>query len=304
MVAVAGSLAALLLPGPLRCLAARQRGGLEVIFLSVGQGDAAVLRLPDGSGVLVDAGGEASGRYDPGARDVLPFLRDMGVRRLAAAFVSHPHSDHLLGLPAVAESMPIERLFSNGRAGDDLAQTAWARLPPAQALAAGASFDLAGVRFEVLAPSPGADSLDENDASLVLRIVYGETAFLFLGDLEEEGEAALLATDRPLHADVVKVPHHGSRHSSSAALAAVVRPRWAVASASSHNRFGFPHGEAVDRWHAAGAEVLRTDEGAVRFFSDGRAARRTAPGLAIDGWALWRESRGAEPLALQSLPLP
>jgi competence protein ComEC len=211
LLAVAASLAALLLPGPMRYLAARQRGGLEVVFLAVGQGDAAVLRLPDASGVLIDSGGDASGRYDPGARDVLPFLRDMGIRRLAAVFVSHPHSDHLLGLPAVAESLTIERLFGNGRAGDEVAQAAWARLPPARALGAGASLELAGTRFEVLAPPPGDNSLGENDASLVLRITYGETVLLFAGDLEAEGEAALLATGRPLHADVLKVPHHGSQ---------------------------------------------------------------------------------------------
>ncbi len=292
LVATAGALAALLLPGPLRAIAARQRGGLEVVFLAVGQGDAAVLRLPDGSAVLVDAGGAVRGRYDPGARDVVPLLRDMGLRRLAAAFVSHPHSDHLFGLPAVAQALPVERLFSNGRAGDEAAQAVWAHLPPPGALAAGASVVLAGVRFEVLAPPPGHDALGENDASLALRVVYGETSFLFLGDLEAEGEAALLATAGALVTDVVKVPHHGSRTSSSPALVAAVRPRWAVISLGAHNPFGFPHREAVERWRALGAEVLRTDEGAIRFLSNGRTVRRTAPGRAIDAWALWQERRG------------
>ncbi len=295
LLAVMGSLASLLLPGPSRYLAARHRGGLEIVFLAVGQGDAAVLRLPDGSAVLVDAGGDAQGRYDPGARDVTPFLHDMGVFRLAAAFVSHPHSDHLLGLPAVARSLPLERVLSNGRGGDEAAQAAWARLPRAETLAAGASLKLAGVRFEVLAPSPGDQSLDENDASLVLRITYGQTELLFLGDLEAEGEEALLANTRRLGADVVKVPHHGSRASSSRALVDATRPRWAVASLGPHNRFGFPHREAVDRWRAAGAEVLRTDEGAVRFFSDGHTVQLTPPGRAIDAWALWRERPGARP---------
>jgi competence protein ComEC len=89
--AAAAAAACLLLPGPLRAAAARARGGLEVWFLSVGQGDAALLRLPDGSAVLVDGGGAPDGGADPGARDVVPLLRDLGVERLAAIFVSHPH---------------------------------------------------------------------------------------------------------------------------------------------------------------------------------------------------------------------
>ncbi len=280
--------AALLAPGPLRALAASFRGGLEVTFLWVGQGDAAVLRFPDGSAALVDAGGDPRGRRDPGARDVLPFLRDAGVRHLAGAFLSHPHADHLRGLPAVAEAVPIDRFLSSGRRGGEEVAHAWALLPAPVALARGDAWERAGVRVEVLGPPPGAADFTENEASLVLRVRFGETAFLFLGDVEGAGEAALLESGG-LAADVVKVPHHGSRTGSTASLAAAVRPRWAVVSLSRHNPFGFPHAEAVRRWEAAGAEVLRTDQGAVRFWSDGRTVRRVDPGGALDAWALWRE---------------
>ncbi|HZZ83417.1 MAG TPA: DNA internalization-related competence protein ComEC/Rec2 [Anaeromyxobacteraceae bacterium] len=278
----AASLAALLAPGPLRALAARRRAGLEVVFLSVGQGDGAFLRLPDGSAVLVDAGGEASGRYDPGAREVLPFLRDAGVRRVAAAFLSHPHPDHLFGLAGVAAGMPVERLFSNGRPGDEAAARALARLPPAEPLRAGEAWERAGVRFEILGPPTGSEAWSENDASLVLSVRYGATAFLFPGDVEEEAEAALASSGRDLRADVVKVPHHGSRTAASATFAARVRPRWAVASVGVQNRFGFPHAEAVASWTREGARLLRTDEGAVRFFSDGRSVTRTEAARALD----------------------
>ena len=280
--------AALLAPGPLRGLAARLRGGLEVTFLSVGQGDAAVLRLPDGSAILVDAGGDPRGRRDPGARDVLPFMRDAGVGRLAAAFLSHPHADHLLGLPAVAEALPVEALLASGRRGGEEVAAAWARLPAPRRLARGDAWERAGVRVEVLGPPPGAEELTQNEASLVLRVRYGTTAFLFPGDVEGAGVAALLERG-DLSADVVKVPHHGSRTASTAPLVAAVRPRWAVVSLSRHNPFGFPHAEAVRRWQEGGAEVLRTDRGAVRFWSDGRTVRRVDPAGAIDAWALWRE---------------
>ena len=286
--------AALLAPGPLRALAARHRGGLEVTFLSVGQGDAAVLRFPDGSAAVVDAGGDPRGLRDPGARDVLPFLRDAGIRRLAAAFLSHPHADHLLGLPAVVQEIPPDRFLGNGRHGGEEVARAWARLPAPGALARGDVWERAGVRVEVLGPPAGAGAFTENESSLVLRVRFGETAFLFLGDVEAAGEAALVECGG-VAADVVKVAHHGSRTASSEALAAAVHPRWAVLSLARHNPFGFPNAEALQRWEAAGAEVLRTDRGAVRFWSDGRTVRRVDPAGAIDAWALWREQSGSRP---------
>jgi competence protein ComEC len=288
----AAALALLLLPGPARHLAARLRGGLEVTFISVGQGDAALLRLPDGAAVLVDGGGAPGSAYDPGARDVLPLLRDLGVRRVAAIFVSHPHPDHVLGLPAVAAAMPIERVFTNGDAGAADTAAALAALPAATVLAPGSAWSRAGVRFEV-AGGP-RDGLGANDASLVLRVVHGDVAFLFPGDLEVEGERRALASfdtlaKSGLQADVVKIPHHGSRTSSSRAFVGATRARWAVACLGRDNRFGFPHPEVLARWRGAGAEVLRTDDGALRFLSDGKTVRRVPASASLDPLATWRE---------------
>jgi competence protein ComEC len=293
------AVAFLALPGPIRAAAARARGGLEVVFLSVGQGDATVLRLPDGAAVLIDAGGAPDGGADPGARDVVPFLRDLGVRRLAAVFVSHPHPDHVLGLAAVAEAFPIDRVFSNGDGGEGAAREIVAALRP-EPLPPGARWERAGVTFEVR----GADrtELAPNDASLVVRVVHGRTAFLFPGDVEAQGEVAAVAQGG-LAADVVKVPHHGSRGSSSAAFAAAVRPRWAVASVGAGNRFGFPHEEALSRWRAVGARVLRTDEGAVRFLSDGRSVVRAPAESALDPLALIAERPHRTSVAIDHVDL-
>jgi competence protein ComEC len=284
----AAAAACVLLPAEARRLSARIRGGLEVTFLSVGQGDAALLRLPDGSAALVDGGGSADGSYDPGARDVLPLLRDLGVGRLAAVFVSHPHPDHALGLGAVAFSIPADHLFTNGEPGGEAVRAALAPWPRPIPLWPGDAWERAGVRFEV---SGGARSgLGTNDASLVLRVTYGATAFLFPGDLETRGEGAAVARGG-LRADVVKVPHHGSRSSSSAAFVAAVAPRFAVVSLGRGNPYGFPHAEVVARWRAAGAVVLRTDGGAIRFLTDGRSLWRVPAAAALDPIATLREGR-------------
>jgi competence protein ComEC len=200
-------------------------------------------------------------------------------------FVSHPHPDHVVGLAAVADALPIDAVLSNGDAGEGAAAEVLERLSP-RPLAPGDGWARAGVRFEVLGgPRAG---LAGNDASLVLRVAYGETAILFPGDLEEAGEAAAVARGG-LAADVVKVPHHGSRGSSTPAFAATVGARFAVVSVGRGNRFGFPHVEAVARWRSAGAEVLRTDDGAVRFLSDGRAIRRVPAAATLDPLAILRE---------------
>jgi competence protein ComEC len=258
-----------------------------------------LLRLPDGSAVLVDGGGAADGGADPGARDVVPLLRDLGVERLAAVFVSHPHPDHVLGLAAVAESFPISLAFSNGDGGDGEARALLASLRP-RALLPGDGWERAGVRFDVV----GGDraTLAPNDASLVLRVSYGETAFLFPGDVEADGEAAAVARGG-LRADVVKIPHHGSRRSSGAELVAAVAPRLAVASVGRGNRYGFPHDEAVARWQAGGARVLRTDEGAIRLVSDGRRVRRVPADAALDPLAILRERTQACGVRIEDVDL-
>jgi competence protein ComEC len=282
----------LLAPGPLRGWAAASRGDvLEVIFLGVGQGDCALIRLPHGEAVLVDAGGDAHARVDAGTRDVVPFLRDAGITRLAAIFLSHGDVDHVVALPAIAEAVRVERVFTSGPAVDSAAGEMLANAPAPEHLAAGDVWERAGVRFEVLAPPRDGGALDENDGSLVLRVAHGRTTLLFLGDVELEGEAALLAAvpAAVLRADVVKVAHHGSRTSSSPPLVAAVQPGVAVISVGKDNRFRFPASDVVQRWRRGGASVVRTDEGAVRLVSDGRGVRATPAKAALDTLALLRE---------------
>jgi competence protein ComEC len=188
--------------------------------------------------------------------------------------------------------MRVERFLGNGRDGGEEMAAARARLPPPERLGPGDAVERAGVRLLALGPPPGSEAWSENDASLVIRVEHGKVAFLLTGDVEEEGEDALLASGARLDAEVVKVPHHGSRTSSGEGLVAAARARFAVISVGRHNPFGLPSPEVAARWRAEGAEVIRTDEaGAVRFLSDGERVWRAPARGAVDAWAMWRERR-------------
>jgi competence protein ComEC len=221
----------------------------------------------------------------------VPLLRDLGVTRLAAIVISHPHPDHVLGLPAVAAAFPVDLVVLGGGPPGEAAAAALASLPPPVRLPLGGALELGGVRLERVG-GEGPD-LEENDASLVLRVTHGRTAVLLPGDLAEAGEAAALRSGRPLRADLVKVGHHGSRHSSTAPFTRAVRPAFAVACVGAGNRYGFPHAEAVARWREAGAAWRQTDAGAVRFVSDGERLVEVPAADALDPLALWREGREA-----------
>jgi len=257
---------------------------LRVTFLSVGQGDAAVVELPRGGVVVVDGGGMPGG-LDVGERVIAPFLHARKVVRLEALALSHPQLDHYGGLAYLAEHFRPREFWSNG---ETAAAAGFARLTHALEAAAtrrlalrrGATvLDRDGVRIDVLHPVT-PDPRDLNDGSLVLRVAQGEASVLFTGDLERPGELALLAGADVASARsvVLKVPHHGSATSSSPALLDAVAPRLAVISAGVENRFGFPAPAVLARLAAAGADVWRTDEdGAVQVVADGARLIVAAP---------------------------
>jgi competence protein ComEC len=265
------ALCAALLPGiPLGVLALRAalRPSLRITFLDVGQGDSSFTRLPDGFTILVDGGGNLIGG-DPGASQVVPFLRGAGVRHLDLVVASHPHPDHILGLHAVIEAFSVGELWVCWHQERDpglaaLAGRAIARgvpvLPPRR-------LDRAGARVVPLWPAgyqgacadPGYDG---NDNSIVLRLEHGRSAALLVGDIEAEAEARL-AAERPaglLRAALLKVPHHGSATSSSERLLEAVAPRLAVISCGPENAYGFPVPEVASRYRARGVTLLRTDQ--------------------------------------------
>lgn len=258
---------------------------LRVTFLSVGQGDAAVIELPRGGGAVVVDGGGLPGAFDTGERIVAPFLRSRKIRRLEALALSHPQLDHYGGLAYLAEHFAPRAFWSNGTRADALG---FARLERALAAAGTRRIVLrrgmralaaAGATIDVLHPT-APEREDPNNGSLVLGVAYGGASVLLTGDVEAPAEGELLqgADARipaglapPGAAVVLKVAHHGSATSTSAPFVAAVRPTIAVISDGADNRFGFPAPAVLRRLRAARAEIWRTDlDGAVQLASDGR----------------------------------
>jgi competence protein ComEC len=252
---------------------------LEVVFLDVGQGDAAVVSFPNGRHMLVDAGAR-SPHFDAGASFVLPHLDRHGIDRLDAVVISHSDSDHLGGLPTILRHVPVERIILNDQEPDTGLIREVARLVdslhvPIQRAWAGDTLSLdAGVYMQVLSPLKEAfPGVSDNDASIVLRLVYGTTRILFTGDIETSAEHWLARHyGGLLQSEIVKVGHHGSRTSSQKFFVeqAATRGGAAVISVGMRNRFGFPAPEVVQRWQSAEMRVMLTARrGAVWFRSDG-----------------------------------
>ncbi len=252
-------------------------GRLRVVFLDVGQGDAALVELPDGPRLLVDAGSGGPGRLDVGARVLSPYLWNRAIRRLDAVAATHPDLDHAGGLAAVLRHFRVGEVWD--AAGADALGTVATRSTlagvPRRVLATGDRVRLGEALVTVLGPD-GAAAASRNEASLVLRLDWRGVSVLLTGDLGAEGERRLLAGGAPLRALVLKVGHHGSRFASSGEFLRAVSPRVAVVSVGGRNPFGHPSPAALERLGAAGARVYRTDrDGAVIVEADGSTLRVT-----------------------------
>ncbi|HEY2335850.1 MAG TPA: DNA internalization-related competence protein ComEC/Rec2 [Burkholderiales bacterium] len=254
---------ALIAPAFLVAPPAPPAGAAWITALDVGQGLAVIVRT-SGHTLLFDAGPAFGPEADSGGRVVVPVLRAAGVPRLDAVVLSHEDRDHTGGALTVLETLEAGVLYSSLPPAHPLNT-----LAPSRRCASGQQWEWDGVRFEFLHPAPGR-AWKRNDASCVLRIEASGGSLLLTGDIERGAEKELSGNSN-VKSDVLLVPHHGSKTSSTEPFIAAVAPRWAVVTAGYRNRFGHPNEQVLERYRAAGVEVRRTDrEGALQVVLDGQ----------------------------------
>ncbi len=248
-------------------------GNLEVHFVDVGQGDSILIKSPEGKTALIDGGDTDTG--------IVSYLRSQGVQALTLVVATHPHADHIGGLVEVLRAFPVDEVVTNGvmhttstyeRFLDAIADARAIYTEAKQ----GDVLQLGSLSFHVLHPQDPAGS-DLNDQSLVLRLVHGQVAFLFTGDVQPEGQASILGSNLEVGADILKVAHHGSRTSSQSSFLSEVEPEVAIYSCGLGNSYGHPHPETIAALERAGAAVYGTDvNGTIVVTSNGSSYRVAA----------------------------
>jgi len=266
-------------------------GRLSVTFLDVGQGDSSLIRFPRGSTMLIDAGGRAAFRPSlnggsnqveqfiedtPGIGEIAiaPFLWYHGLKSIDYIVATHGDSDHVQGFSDLVESFRIGEALAASRytQPDPFPKEVTSARIPRRDLESGESLAIDGVLIEVVSPLRDfkAPEISENNRSVVLRVSFGKRSFLMTGDIERKTEERLVFSSLLTHSDVLKVPHHGSKSSSTDVFLARVLPCFAIISSGRDNRFGHPHDEVIARLNNTGAEILRTTScGAITISTNG-----------------------------------
>lgn len=255
---------------------------LKITVFDVGQGDAALVETPNGKQILIDVGVWSPG-YDSGESIILPHLKEVGIDKLEAVILSHPHADHIGGILSLINGIEIEKIYNSGYEYDSNLYENYLALARSkrieiESIKAGDKIEIdPSLLILVLGPEGQKFNSDPNQHSIVLNIVYGESEFLFTGDAGEDQEKRLIENYGDLlDTDFLKVGHHGSRTSSEIEFLNKVTPEIAVVSLAERNRFKHPHPEAVLRIQETGTELYFTSRDKALIFGS-------------DGMKIWRE---------------
>lgn len=247
-------------------------GGLEVHFIDVGQADSALV-ICDGHYMLIDGGNAEDSDL------VYAYLERHGARHLDCMVATHAHEDHIGGLSGALNYASVDTALCpvteySSKVFQDMVKYLEKQGKSITVPRPGDSFDLGSARVEILGPVKEYD--DTNNTSIVLRIDYGETSFLFTGDMETGAEGDLLDSGADVRATVLKAGHHGSDTSTGYRFLREVMPQYAVISVGEGNKYGHPSDEVLSRFRDAGAEVYRTDmQGHIIAKSDGKTVAFT-----------------------------
>jgi competence protein ComEC len=247
-------------------------GGLTITVLDVGQGDSILVQAPGGRTMLVDGGGRAGEEtrgYDVGREVVTPALMTRGVGRIDVLVITHPHDDHIGGLKAVLEAVPVGMVLDpmlpiESRDYEELRESIRKHRIAVYRATAGQRINLGeGIYADVLNPPDPRlhGTRDEvNDNSVVMRLVDGGESVLLAADIDRAAAERLARLGDAIQSTILKVPHHGSADSAAPEFLEAVRPQVAVISVGAGNPFGHPSSEMLDGLRRVGAKVMRTDE--------------------------------------------
>jgi competence protein ComEC len=258
-----------------------QRPLLKITMFDVGQGDAAFISTPSGKHFLIDTGRWTPG-YNSASNIILPYLEAIGVNKLDAIFLSHPHADHIGGMPALIKHIPIDTIYNPGFSYDSGLYHRYLSLAhkhhiPVKSLSAGDRVLLdPAMRIYIYGPGRFNHNSDINQHSLIIELIYGKKHFLFMGDAGKVEERLLVQHfGSMLKTDFLKVGHHGSKTSSSTVFLKTAAPNIEAVSLALHNRYHFPNPKAVQRLKAIHAKLYYTSRsGALVFYSDGTFIKR------------------------------
>lgn len=239
---------------------------MRVHFIDVGQGDSILIESPNGKTMLVDGGVKGAGQQ------VVSYLRELGVSKLDIVVATHPDADHIGGLIPVLNSMTIEQFYDSGKVHTSQTFEEMLMLIDEKNIPYDVPTPGDNIKFDedvtVKVLNANEQASDNNDASIVLKIVYGNVSFLLTGDAGIALEKEMMQYD--VSATVLKAGHHGSNTSSSEDFIRAVKPEVTILSYGKDNKYGHPHAEVVDRLQEIGSKIYATaDIGTITVTTDG-----------------------------------